>query len=101
MFWEMTLAELQRRFESYKRIRESQQREKANFDYILADLIGISIGRIYDKHTHYPKIEEVYTALFNEEIDSEREQEEKDKKNIARFREFANSFNKRWEEAKE
>lgn len=97
----MTLAELQRRFESYKRIRESQQREKANFDYILADLIGISIGRIYDKHAHYPKIEEVYTALFIEEVDSERKQEEKDKKNIARFREFANSFNKRWEEAKE
>lgn len=97
----MTLAEVQRKFESYKRMRELQQKEKATFDYILADLIGISIGRIYDKHTHYPKIEDVYPALFTEEVDSEKEQEEKDKKNIARFREFANSFNKRWEEAKE
>lgn len=90
----MTLAELQRKFESYKRTKAIQQKEKATFDYILADLIGISIGRLYNRSNKYPKIEEVYSSLFPP--DEEAEQKKKDALNIERFKQFANSFNARF-----
>lgn len=93
----MTLAELQRKFESYKRTKEIQQKEKATFDYILADLIGISIGRLYNRNNKYPKIDEVYSSLFPP--DEEAEQKKKDALNIERFKQFANSFNKKLEGA--
>lgn len=93
----MTLAELQRKFESYKRVKETQEKEKATFDYILADLIGLSIGRLYSKNNKYPKIDEVYTSLFPHNI--EEEQKKKDALSIERFKQFANSFNKKLEGA--
>lgn len=99
IFWDMSLAELERKFESYKRVKENQQKEKATFDYILADLIGISIGRLYNKNNKYPKIADAYPTLFTG--DAETEQKKKDIENINRFKAFANSFNKKWEGAKE
>lgn len=93
----MTLAELLRKFQSYKRVKENQEKERATFDYLLADLIGRSVGRLYNKNNSYPKINEVYSSLFP--IDEEIEQETKDALSAIRFRQFANSFNKTMEGA--
>ena len=93
----MTLVELLRKFQSYKRVKENQEKEKATFDYLLADLIGRSVGRLYNKNNSYPKINEVYSSLFP--IDEEVEQETKDALSAIRFRQFANSFNKTMEGA--
>jgi hypothetical protein len=58
-FWDMTISELERLFESKRRMRKLQQQEKASYDYILAELIGRSIGRIYNASNKYPEIHEV------------------------------------------
>ena len=64
-FWNMTIAELTRAIASKKRIQKQQAQEKASFDYILADLIGRSIGRLYSNSTHLPDISEIYPTLFD------------------------------------
>lgn len=93
-FWEMTLAELIRAIESKKRIHKEQLREKAVQDYILGDLIGKSIARIYNSSATYPQIYEVYKDLFDSEELKEQRQEKLDTLSALRFRQFANHFNK-------
>lgn len=93
-FWEMTLAELIRAIESKKRIHKEQLREKAAQDYILGDLIGKSIARIYNSSATYPQIYEVYKDLFDSEELKEQRQEQLDTLSALRFRQFANHFNK-------
>lgn len=93
-FWEMTLAELIRAIESKKRIHKEQLREKAVQDYILGDLIGKSIARIYNSSATYPQIYEVYKDLFDSEELEEQRQEQLDTLSALRFRQFANHFNK-------
>ena len=64
-FWNMTLSELTRAIESKKRVDKVRLQEKANFDYILANLIGKSISRIYSSSNKMPDISEVYPTLFD------------------------------------
>ena len=53
-FWNMTLAELIRAIESKKRVQITEAKEKASSDYILADMIGRSIARIYNSNNKIP-----------------------------------------------
>lgn len=95
-FWNMTLAELERAIASKNRQKQLRLQEQANFDYILADLIGRSIGRLYSSSTRLPDITEAYPKLFDAE---KIEQERADKKaeiSAMRFRQFADSFNRRY-----
>ena len=93
-YWEMTLAELTRAMRSKNRVKKQMAQEQASFDYILADLIGRSIGRIYSSSTKLPIISEVYPSLFdNEEIEEQRAAK-KAELSVLRFRQFADSFNK-------
>lgn len=94
----MTIAELERAVSSKKRQIKLQQQEKASFDYILADLVGRSISRIYNSNNTYPSIEEVYPTLFEAAEIEEKKQEKKDELSALRFRQFANSFNKKFKE---
>ena len=96
----MTLGEVIREVKSKQRVRRLEAQEKASFDYILANLIGISIGRVLDGKTSYPPIEEVYPNLFNEIVKEQREEKE-DKLtqlSILRFKQFANFHNKKYAE---
>lgn len=87
----MTLAELGRYFKSRKRIQEAQERKQASFDYILADAIGRSMARLYNKSNKYPPIEEIYSSLFDaDEIRAERDR----KRFVAGLQQYANSHNK-------
>lgn len=91
-FWEMTLAEIQRYIEG----AEWRMRTKAQYDYMLSDLIGISVGRMMSNEIHLPPIESVYPNLF-EEVDEEEKAQKEEEIAVAnstnRFMEFALKHN--------
>lgn len=64
----MTKAEIERYLEG----AVWRMKTKAQFDYVLADLIGISMARIMDSKTKFPKIEDVYSSLFAIEDETSR-----------------------------
>jgi hypothetical protein len=94
----MTITELERKIESIKRVYKQEQQTKASFDYILADLIGRSIARIYNSSNEMPSISAVYPTLFDSKEEQERQIEKKANLSAARFRQFANSFNSKFKE---
>lgn len=94
----MTIAELNRAVESKKRCQIRAAQEKANFDYILADLIGRSIARIHSNSNRMPQIAEAYPTLFESvEVDA-KIQEKKDELSALRLKQFAQSFNLKFKE---
>ena len=92
----MTLAELLRALESKRRVEKLRAQEKASFDYILADLIGRSIGRRYSSSTKIPAISEAYPTLFDSQEIEEQKAVKKAEISALRFKQFANSYNKRF-----
>lgn len=92
----MTFAELERFFDSRRRIEKMRAQEKASFDYILADLIGRSIGRICSSASKLPEISEVYPSLFENQEIQEKKREQKAELSALRFKMFAQSFNQRF-----
>lgn len=97
-FWEMTFAELTRLFESKARTLKIQEQQKASFDYILADLIGRSISRLYNSSNKMPTMSDVYPNLFSKEEEAEKIQKKKEELSILRFKQFAQSYNSRFKE---
>lgn len=95
-FWNMTFGELERLLLSKKRIEKQQLQEKASFDYILADIVGKSMARLYSSNNNIPSIEEVYPSLFDSVEIQEQKQEKKDEVSAIRFKQFAQSFNKKF-----
>lgn len=92
----MTLAEVNRAIASRNRVKKLEAQEKASFDYILADLIGRSVGRIYSSSTKIPEIAAVYPSLFNSQEVEEKRAEKKAELSALRFKQFAESFNKKF-----
>lgn len=91
-FWNMSFAELERALASKRRIIKQQERQKASFDYILADLIGRSMARLYSSSNEMPKINDIYPSLFSEIEVSEKQKERKNELSALRFRKFAAAF---------
>ena len=92
----MTIAELKRLIDSKNRVMRMEAREKATFDYILGDLIGRSIARVYSDNAKYPEIHEMYPAIFNAEEIEETKRQNKMKLSAEKMRQFAQSYNKRF-----
>ena len=92
----MTIAELDRLIESKKRIQKREQQDKASFDYILADLIGRSIARLYSSSARMPEISAAYPTLFDSEEIQEKKQEKKNELSALRFKQFAQAYNKKF-----
>ena len=92
----MTLAELRRLIESKKRVQKEQAKEKASCDYILADLIGKSVARVFNSANTMPDISEVYPTLFDSKELEEKKQELRDELSAIRFRQFALSHNQKF-----
>ena len=91
----MTLAEINRAIDSKQRQIEIEEQKRASYDYILADLIGRSIGRLYSSSNKMPSLAEAYPALFsNEEIEIQKQQKLNELSAI-RFRQFADTYNKK------
>ena len=84
---------------SKRRMIKARAQEKASFDYILADLIGKSVARIYSSANTIPEISEVYPSLFDSQEIQEKKQEQKAELSALRFKLFAKSYNDRFKEA--
>ena len=94
----MTIAELERAIESRRRVRKIEAQERASLDYILADLIGRSLGRFYSSNNKLPEISAAYPSLFDSEDIQAKKQEQQAELSAIRFRQFANSYNARFKE---
>lgn len=92
----MTLAELERAIDSKRRIQKLEAQEKASYDYILADLIGKSVSRIYSSSSTMPEISDVYPTLFDSKEIEEKKREKQAELSALRFKQFATSFNKQF-----
>ena len=97
-FWNMTLAELDRAIASKKRIQEREAKERASYDYILADLIGRSIGRIYSATAKLPDISEAYPNIFDSKEVEEAKSAKRAELSAIRFKQFAKFHNDRFKE---
>lgn len=89
----MTIAELIRAIDSYKRRYRAQERQQAAFDYILADATGRSVSRIYSSSARMPKLYELYTALFDSEEIQEQEQAKQVELSILRLKQYTQAHN--------
>lgn len=96
-FWTMTKAEIERYMEG----AIWRMKSKAQFDYCLADLIGVSVARVMSNEVDYPPIEKVYPTLFEEEVRLAREEELRIEDSTNRFLEFAMKHNARMREGVE
>lgn len=97
-FWNMTLAELERYIDSKKRVMKVEAQERATYDYILGDLIGRSIARVYSSSAKYPEIYDVYPTVFDKEKIEDAKRERTMELSALRFKQFAESFNKQFAE---
>lgn len=97
-FWNMSLAELNRAIASKKRIYKLQAQENATYDYILADLIGRSISRVYNSANKMPDIGAVYPSIFDSKEIKESKAQKKLELSALRFRQFAQSYNNKYKE---
>lgn len=94
----MTFAELERLILSIRKREKQRLQEKASFDYMLADLVGRSVSRIYNSNSKFPVIQDAYPTLFdNAELEEKRAQK-KAELSALRFRQFADSYNKKFTE---
>lgn len=94
----MTIAEINRHIKSRDRVRKLEEQEKASHNYILADLIGRSVARIYSSSNCMPEIYEAYPTLFDSKELEEKKAEMKAELSAIRFKQFAASFNKKFKE---
>ena len=96
----MTVAEIDR----FMKGAEYRIKLDAQFDYMLANLIGVSVARIISKDATYPPIEKVYPTLFEAPSQEEVQREEEEKlvtNSTNRFLEFAMKHNKQFSKNKE
>ena len=93
----MTVGEIER----YSEGAVWRMQSKAQFDYILADLIGISTARILSNDVQFPDIKEVYPLLFNDGTKTEDDVEDRTQASINNFMEFALKLNARKREGVE
>ncbi len=91
-FWNMTPGEVQRYSEGAVWRMQSQ----AQFDYMLANLIGVSSARMMSNEVKFPTLEEAYPGLFEKKSAEEKELEEEQlriQNSTNRFLEFAMKHN--------
>lgn len=87
-FWDMTIAEINRWLQARFKEKKREERERAAFDYVLASLVVRGFSK-----SGMPGIHEAYPTIFNEM--NERVQAQRDELSAIRFKQFAQSHNKR------
>ena len=70
-----------------------RMRSQAQFDYSLANLIGVSVARIMSNDVEYPSIEKVYPDLFDAVVEEQKQEEIATQNSINHFMEFAMKHN--------
>jgi hypothetical protein len=92
----MTIGELSRAAKSYLRMQKARAREKASYDYTLAQTIGRAVGMAFGSYKgEFPDIATVYPTLFDSEEIKRRKQEKQAELSALRFKQFAKAFNQR------
>lgn len=92
-FWEMTWGETVREYDAYMRRRK----DLAYFSYNTALAVGGFVASMFSSRQP-PTINEIYPELFpKEEEDEEAVEEARMSQSEANFINFANAFNKRYE----
>ena len=100
-FWNMTIGELSRAVRSKLRVRKFEAQQKASFDYTLAQAIGRACGIAFGSiKSEFPDISGLYPTLFDSEEIKQKKQEKQAELSALRFKQFAESFNKRYKEGK-
>lgn len=89
-FWDMTVGEAVRACDAY----QDRRKDMAYFAFTEAMAVGGFIASIFGKHQP-PTIHDIYPELFP--VDEEAEEEERMSRSAANFINFANAFNKRYE----
>lgn len=89
----MSISELTRQVDSYKRVEKKRLQEKATYDYIQAHLIGLYIGRVYSSSISIPSLEDTYKGLFDDEEMQEQKRKHLEELSIIRFKQFTQQFN--------
>ena len=92
-FWNMTIAELRRAVEAKQKVEKLELKQKAIYDYKLANLIAIGFAN------RLPDIWEMYPTLFDSEEEIQKREQKQAELSALRFINFAESFNKRFTEA--
>ena len=94
----MTIAEIERAVASKNRVKELEQKEKALFDYIHAELVGRSMARVFNASNEYPSIEEAYPTIFENVAAIQEKQAKKAELSALRFKLFADNYNSKFKE---
>lgn len=81
----MTIAEIIR----YQEGAIWRMKQKAQFDYALANLIGISSARMMSSDVNYPPIEDAYPTLFEKTKEEDEPEDIVVQNSVNRFMEFA------------
>ena len=95
-YWNMTIAEYIRAIESYNRRKKANDRDKASFDYLLADTVGKSIARIYSSSARMPELFVVYPSLFDSAEIQAQKQAKRNELSILRFKQFTQAHNDKY-----
>lgn len=74
-----------------ERIKKENERakEEAFYYYRLSDLVGLSIGRMFDKKNKFPDIEDAFPSIFDENYLQDKKARDL-KNNLIRFAEAHN-----------
>lgn len=98
-FWNMTLREIENYLKSRARVRKIEAQERASYDYIQATLIIKGVGIALGSKQEFPTIEQAYPGIFEDVVEQKQNevQQKKDELSALRFRQFAQSYNKKYE----
>ena len=93
-YWSMTYGEITDTIDAYKENERLRIREKAGFEYQLANLIGLSVARIMSEDAKFPSLKEAFPTIF---VDLEDEEPIVQDWKIAKARlmQYAESNNKK------
>lgn len=96
-FWNMTLGEIQRLVTSRNRVKSIQDKERAAFDYIQAQLIVKGVAAVVAGGDGMPELYEAYGVIFNDDKQKKYEEKQKlkDELSALRFKQYANFHNKK------
>lgn len=89
-FWDMTVGEAVRAYEAH----QEHRKDMAYFAFTEAMAVGGFVASMFGKHQP-PTIHDIYPELFP--VDEEAEEETRMKRSETNFINFANAFNKRYE----
>lgn len=85
----MTVVEIERYCEG----ATWRMKQQAQFDYSLANLIGLSVSRLFDNNSQFPSIEDAYPNLFEEELIEKQKEDQATQKSVNNFMAFAMAIN--------